>query len=223
MNGAENRAINRVMSNVRGRLVPMLALSLLFLAAPGCQILGYMAHVTGNNPKVPAHYYPAQEPMLILVENYRNPGGGEADCAQLAGYIQQILTDKKVVPIIDAGKLHELKMARGDAYGKMKTSEVAAAVGARQVLYVDLHTLDVTVPSGGGIFQGSIQVRVKVVSDEGGRTLWPVESVEGHPLVSQTNWMARDAGMNEHSARDQMLRGAALTIARLFYDYDPQE
>ena len=55
-------------------LTAILALGAVAMFCVGCNVANAVAYKVSGPPAVDAKYVPAQEPMLVLVENYRTTG-----------------------------------------------------------------------------------------------------------------------------------------------------
>lgn len=194
-----------------------LAILLLFLA--GCNVVGALAYKTVGPPEVPAKYTLAQEPTLILVENYANPSANPLECEQLGRYVAEQIKTFNLAPLIEADALSRLRDKDPAAYAHMSTPAIGRAVGARQVIYVDLLKSEIE-SHGGGILKAEAAVRVRVIDVEAGQVCWPLELSEGYPLDFATP-LLRSTESQAPAARDQMLRGMAHAIGKLFRAWKP--
>ena len=200
--------------------------SLLLLSQTGCAMVGAVAHKVVGEPPVPAQYMPDKnKPMFVLVENYRNPAAGRMDGQRLMLHLADELRRHRVAPVVDPEEANALR-ARAD-YRTMKVEEVGAAAGAKQVLYVHLGAVSIDNTVGGEMIKASAEMRVRVVDVATGRTLWPTDTPEGHLLMAQTSWSRTSTGapegIDEPALRDQVARGAANQIVRLFRKWHPDD
>src|SRR4051794_26778835 len=79
----------------RAILHPLSSILVSILVATGCSTAGVLTHKLRGPPPVPAQYTPKQEPMLVLVENYRNPSATIADAQRLEDLIKEQLAQYK--------------------------------------------------------------------------------------------------------------------------------
>jgi hypothetical protein len=195
---------------------------LLFVSITGCTVAGAIAgKVVGPPPVKPQYAPPKDKPMLVLVENYRNPAAVAVDGRHLALRIEEELRRYDVVPVVPA---ETLEAVRADpAYAKMTIPAVGRAAGAGQVLYVNVTALSVERTVGGDMLRGHAEVAVRVVDAASGATRWPTDNPAGHPVPIQTPWVRQGEGANEASLRDQMCRQAAGYIVKLFRKHSPEE
>src|SRR5439155_25959235 len=161
-------------------------LLLCMMTIGGCAAAGAIAYKVYGPPKIPAKYVPAKKPTLVLVENYQQQSSASADADLLARYTGDDLVAAKVVPIVDLDKLHALRDSKPGEYSKMSIRSVGQAVDAKQVLYVQLKSSDVTPLQGGEALQGSASVIVKLIDAESGETIWPKDLSDGYPLATST-------------------------------------
>jgi len=202
----------------RGARLLTVAGGLVFLAscAAGCAAAGALSHKFVGPPPVPAMYKPAKEPMLVLVENYRNPSAAVVDGQHLSHLVAEQLRRHNVVPVVDPGKLETVRADPG--YAKMSIPRIGRAAGAKQVLYVNVRKIAVESTVGGETINGVADLTVRVVDCATGNNRWPIDAA-GHPISVATPWMGRGEGANESELREQMNRSGAVAIGKLFRKY----
>ena len=200
----------------------ILLTSCLFLT--GCLVAASALHykIVGP-PPVPARYVPQQEPMLVLVENYRASGGGSADGEMLARHLMTELQEHKVAPLIPLDALYALRTEKAADYRKMSMAAVGRETGAKQVLYVDLQQSSIGAPPGSDLLKGRVAVQVRIVDVETGITRWPTEDTEGVPLAYETPLPRADVTTTEPMVRQYMHEQMAIRIGRLFYKWKPKD
>lgn len=187
----------------------------------GCTAASALQYKIAGPPAVPARYVPAKEPMLVLVENYKASAVGYSDAESLARHLVIELRDHKVAPIIPLERLYALRTEQGVAYRKMSMAAVGRAVGAMQVLYVDVHESSIGSPPGSELMKGRMGVQVRVVDVDTGATRWPQEAAAGIPLGYETPLPRADENTTEAMIRQRMTSAMAVRIARLFYKWKP--
>jgi hypothetical protein len=187
----------------------------------GCLMAGAVANKFVGPPKVPAQYTPAKEPMLVLVENYHNPSLVLLDAQQLSNRIAETLRHYDVAPVIDPGKLEAVRQQPG--FASMTIPAVGRAVGAKQVLYVNVRRFDVQGTVGNDMLKGSADMTVRVVDAATGATRWPADETGGRAVPVETPWIRQGQGANEASLRDQMSDRAAESIVKMFRKYNPED
>ena len=197
-------------------LVMAAGLTLQAWCSAGCTTAGALAHKFVGPPPVPAMYKPAREPMLVLVEHYRNPSAVVVDAQRLSGVIGEQLRRYDIAPVVDPGKLEAVRADPG--YAEMSIPAVGRAAGAKQVLYVNVRRIAVESTVGGETIKGAADLTVRVVDCATGNNRWPIDA-GGHPISVATPWLARGEGANESTLREQMGRSAADAIGKLFRKY----
>src|SRR5580658_2823690 len=85
------------------------------LATGGCYVLGAALYKVSPPPKVQAVYTLPKEPILVWVENYRNPGVSDQDAERLGRQIADQFKKHKIAPVIDPDKFFEYRFDRGNA------------------------------------------------------------------------------------------------------------
>jgi hypothetical protein len=191
-----------------------------FLLASGCNIMGALAYKVVGPPVVEAKYKPPQEPLLVLVECYRNAGDLQSVSDELATAITNELTASKVAPMIDPGLVVNYRSAHPIEFSRMNIPEVGKTLGARQIIYVDLKHCEVTSIRGSDALNGEVEAKVRVVDVETGATRWPTTG-DGEPFRDSTNFVRRDAADTGLAMRTQMVSDLAGAITRLFCRYKP--
>src|SRR5687767_8528039 len=192
-------------------------LSLLLLA--GCDVFGSVAYKVVGPPKVAAVYTPAQEPMLVLVENFQHPSDAYADVEMLARTLYAEIERLKIAPLVPMEKLYELRTTRAGDYQKMSIAAIGRELGAKQVLYVDLQQASVEAPTGGDRIRGRAAVSVRVVDATTGSSRWPEDSAEGYPVAYETPVPRVEDATSVGAVRAATHRGLATRVCRLFYKW----
>jgi hypothetical protein len=210
----------------------LLLLSLCTLA--GCAAAGVAAYkVFGDTPVDPAYQLP-KVPTVVLVENFQSPDATRDDADQLARNIIDDLRkkdkrDKKgavaveFLPLIDPMKVYDLRSNDPVKYRKMRIQEIGRAVGAKQVLYVDLGGAGVQTMMGSDMLRGAGSARVMVVNCETGQTQWPQESGAGYPVGFESKLLRPADDITYDRVRNRTLEALAHRVGRLFYKWKPDE
>jgi hypothetical protein len=190
------------------------------LSLSGCNVLSALSYKTFGPPKIPAEYAPPQVPMLVLAESYHQANDLQPYADQLTSLVHRDLKDHKVAPLVDEDKLIALRAAKGRAFQQLKIPEVGKAVGARQVLYIDLQECNFAEIAASEVFQGSIRAKVRVVDVATGETKWPGVG-DGKPFAAKTEFARRDARDTPLAVRNLMLEDLAMAISNQFHDIKP--
>jgi hypothetical protein len=194
----------------------------LLLTLIGCNAVSAIQQKVTGPPAVDAQYVPAQEPMLVLVENYRSPSA-YSDTEMLARYLTDELTKHNVAPLVPMRTLYALRTNKGDDFRKMSMAAVGRETGAKQVLYVDVQQCGIGATTGSELLKGRIAVQVRVVDVDTGATRWPPQATEGIPLSYETPLPRADVNTSEAMVRQNMHEAMASRIARLFYKWKPED
>ena len=212
------RRLPRVMTLV----VLSLLLGSLMGSAAGCQALGVLTYKIFGPAAVPAKYVPDKKrPMLVLVENYQHQSSGAAASDLLGQYVARELQTYKTAPIIPPEKLQALRDERGEDFRTMSITAIGQAVGAEQVLYVQLQSSDVTPLAGGESFSGQSAATVRVVDVANGETLWPSDLTAGYGVSASVKLGATAKSVQDvRLALNQQLAGE---ISRLFRKWKPDD
>ena len=159
---------------------------LLLLLLCGCNILGPVTTIVAGPPSVDPVYVPAKERMLIVVENFQHPSDAYADAEMLARTLHDELTRLKIAPLVPMEDLYALRSNRASDYRKMSIAAIGRELGARQVLYVDLHQVSIDAAPGSDLLRGRVTVLLRIVDAETGQSRWPQDVAEGYPVSHET-------------------------------------
>ena len=197
---------------------------LTLLAAAACGPIGAIAYKLQPDPTVEAKYKLQDRPTAILVENFRNPDIAATDAElltrNLSDRLKDVVVDKKpLVHVVAFEKVIDLRDAKPKAFFKMTIPQIGTAVGAEQVIYVDLQAGGVAPMATGEVLQGKASAQVKVVDVATGDTLWPTEMADGFPVTTQTNPLEGQSAGTYNAVREQLYEDLADKIAKLFYKY----
>lgn len=191
-------------------------------AAGGC-VAGALAYKFSPPPTVPAEYKPDKQPTLVFVENYQNPDLVAVQADRLSREVSRELSDHKAVPIVAPEKLIDLKNAKAASFHAMNVPAVGQALGARQVIYVDLVQFSVDPQPGSEMMKGKADARVKVVDAQTGRTLWPRDISGGRQIKLETPFVRIAGGDSPDSLQEEMYHTLGDKIAKLFYDWQSDQ
>jgi hypothetical protein len=186
----------------------------------GCNIVAYAA--TAIPQTVSAKHTPPKTPMLVLVENRQNPSTMVTEADQLTGFIMEELEAYHVAPLIELKKLYEVRDDEKNI-DKMTISQIGKAVGAQQVLYVDLRRVNVSEDDGGGIpMHSRLDAAVHLVDVKTSTTTFPTAGQANWPISLETPITTIVNRTNPEAVRESLLRSAGTSIGRLFHDYPVQ-
>ena len=91
------------------------------------------------------------------------------------------------------------------------------AVGARQVIYVNLVKFSTAAPIGSSELAGGAEALVRVIDVNTGHTLWPQDNSAGREIKYETKHEEAVDFTRQSEVQDQISALLADHIARLFY------
>lgn len=203
------------------RISTMLLLASLPLVG-GCNVLGAIAYKIKGPDPVEALHKPAQKPTLILADSSTQGRGDFSDADAIARYVNLQFQERKIAPTTDIEKVFELRTS-DPQFGRKSMAAVGRAVGAEQVVYVDLKDVGVEQVPGSGALRSSAAAEVRVVDANTGALIWPMNSSGGHLVSYETPMTRMTDRINPMQMRTAALVGLADAIAKCFYDWKPGE
>lgn len=192
--------------------------ALLAGSVSGCAAVGAIAAKTAPPPTVDAEYKPAKKPTLVFVESFENPDLYEVESERIARDIGYEFTEHKTFPVVSPEKVIELKSARGSAFSKMDVPSIAKAVGADQVIYVNLLKFTAEPPTGSETVQGESEATVKLVDAHTGEILFPRDSSMGRDVSYKTPALSEE-GTTRDAVQQQLYKHLSEDVSHLFYDW----
>lgn len=184
-------------------------------AAAGCEILGAVGYkVFGVT--VPAQYKPnPQVPLLVLVERH---GTGELpEAEEMTRAICDELRANQVAPVIPPDRVQTLRDTEPTKFNRMGVSDIARAVGAGQVVYVNVKQCELEHMEGSDVVQLKVWAMVQVVDPAAQRRIWP-EHTEAEEFKHETPHARITADQTPSTLRREALRQTGIEIARMFFD-----
>jgi hypothetical protein len=201
------------------KIVIQLCVSLLLGGvSSGCVAIAAIASKASPPPTVPAEYKPARQLTLVLVESYANPDLYEVESERIARDVTDAFVEHKSFPVVPAQKLMEYKANKGSEFSKMNVRDIAAALGAKQVIYVNLRTFTADPAIGSETTRGEAAAHVTLVDADTGHTLWPRDSSEGREISYKTPALSEE-GASRASVQQQLYQHMSEQIVRLFSDW----
>lgn len=205
------------------RVCLLLVLAGLTLPCAGCSLMA-LAGIVGDAvapPRVAPQYVPPKtSSMLVMVENRENPGREWPESEQLAAFISADLTAHQVCEVIPQAKLMDLRDKDTQVMKRMSITDIGKACGAKQVLYVDVMSIDTPTVVGTPV-KGRLEMRVHVVDVASGKTAWPIAPNDPMPLSFEAQGPLNLEPDRVVVFGETLLRGAGQHVARLFYEYEP--
>lgn len=191
----------------------------LFLLLPGCSIVGAVASKVAPEPTIAAAYALPAKPTAVVVENFHNPASMRLESDHVARGVVDELTVHGVGPLIDPGKIENLRRRDGAAYRAMPLDAIAQAVGAEQVIYVDLERFDLVHAIASESPGGTAEARVRVVDAATGDAVWPLDAAGGHPITVSIDAQRVTPDAPDAAVRRLLHDSLADRIAKLFYNW----
>ncbi len=194
---------------------------MLLLMSGGCAMTGAALYKVTGPPDIPAKHELAKVPTLLLVENYRHQSSVNAQAETLARQLADDLQANKLGPIISLDEVQALRDAHPKEFPTMSMVELAKELGAKQIVYVQLHSADVSPLAGGTGYAGSATATVKVVDGTTGQTVWPIEQAEGYGVTAQTK-MGGKHYPTAADVRNMLYADLTVQISQLFHKWKPE-
>jgi hypothetical protein len=198
--------------------IVLVAGSLACVGLAGCTMLGVAAYKLAPDPVIPPVYVLDHEPTLILVENSYNPASMRLQSETICRAVFDDLLANSVAPLVDPQDAADLRHKNPEDYRKMPLDAIGKAVGAKQVIYVDLASFDVSHALASELYTGAAVARVRVVGDNG-EVLWPTDAAGGYPVNVKVNPQHTPHGVAEDAIRTQLTAALSEKIGRLFHKW----
>jgi hypothetical protein len=216
-----HRSVRPSRSRSSFRLFATLAV---LVSCTGCPLVGVIADKVGGRRPVEPLYEPGKTTqLLVIAENYRTPTQSASDSDRLARLITDELTQKQVAVLVSQEKLALVREARQASFTKMSVVDVAKAVGAQQVLYIDLGGIGVGAQQGSDMLKGVGHASVKVIDVAAGDVAFPKDMSEGMPVSYETPIRRATDVTTPDAVRNEAIVGLSGKIARMFYQYQPSD
>lgn len=192
------------------------------LTSSGCNVVGAVLAKTAPPPTIKAEYALAKEPTLIMVENFNNPAALRLEADSVAHHLAGEFELHKVAPVVDRAKADKLRKEKGAEYRKMPLDAIGRAVGAKQVIYVDLQRFEIGQAIASEQYTGRAEANVRIV-DDSGVVLWPTDTAAGYPVSVKIEPDPGATAAGDHAARNRLHAALADRIAKLFRDWQAEE
>jgi hypothetical protein len=187
----------------------------------GCQLIGALAAKGMGPAATPAQYTPKKVTTLILSEHAPASGVDDVSSEDIGRRLAALWEEHKLSPLVDLSKLEEFHLRHPDEYARMSIADLGKALGAEQVLYIDVRDARVESAGGSDTIRAKATVRVRMIDVATGQTLWPQDAADGEALDSTTDYAARGDGVSESSQMEAVRSIIADKIAKLFYKHQP--
>jgi hypothetical protein len=193
------------------------AAGLLALCMGGCQYVGAILSKVSDS-KVAAEYTPTREDMMILVEDSHNPDLlGTLGDRVMTG-VAEDLTKNKINQLIDPHKVIEFAADDREGFHKMSIVGLAHKFKARQILYADVTSFNVTAPIGSETAKGTLTARVKIIDAQTGETRWP-QDAGWRTVTVESPTLQLKAGGSLEPLNDYIVDRLSRNISELFYEH----
>jgi hypothetical protein len=163
------------------------------------------------------------KPTLVMVENYRTPDLAANDSELLARVLTEKLEAKKVATLVKTEKVLDLRNNKPKDFGTMTVPQIAQAVGAEIVIYVDLQGAQITSLTGTSMFQAKSAAYLKVIDAKTGATLYPTDSAQGAAITYETDALKGKEEGTYPQVRSALFDGLARQIGHQFYSWKAEE
>ena len=200
------------------------------LVIAGCNIVTPLAYVVTPEPTVEAQFELANRPTVVFIDDRRNVVSPSSLRRVIADRATELLIKEGVLTPETAIRPRDalgVAMARDKSGDLLPIDEIGRAVGAEQIIYVEMYaftgTVDGVKPQPGAAFQ------VKVLDIENRERLFPVPEPDGPeslPVKSYGRTMSPEL-YQSRSSRIQIFETLALRVgqdvAQVFYDHRPED
>jgi len=206
--------------NHRRLIVLVSLLALLGSAVGGCAFIAWTVAAFAPPKSVPAAYkLDSDGKVLVLVDDMGKPVRYEQIKRLLTEEINRLLIDNKAAAKVVAYEdVFRLAASRTN-FNSMGVSNVARALGAKQVVYVYLEEFSLKEDPNISLWQGKLGVLVRVV-DIDGKVRWPTDSPSGHrPPAASTPQVDDPSPTYGRTVAEELAKSMSLRIAQLFYKH----
>lgn len=215
----------RTFPQPRPARVALLLSALLLAVAPGCQLISYTVAAFFPKPKVkPVYDFAKTERLLVFPDDQFHPLTYPPLKDMLAEklgreMVRRGLADETVAFASFQAVRTRLDRRHRDVRGApAPLDEIARAVEADRVLYVDIRRFRLRDNPVEPVWRGHLAVRVRVV-DADGECLWPIVPVEGVEIVVETPASTDDGRSHDVALRERLTDEMTDKIAKLFYEH----
>jgi hypothetical protein len=207
---------------LRARLAAqaIVLLSIVVLTS-GCNVIGYGAHVLAGPPEVHAKYVLEKRPTVVYVKDMPSATAEKIEGDAVAAQVEQQIRDFELAPTIDSASVVDLQTSRPAQFHTMTPSQIAKAVGAEQVIYVQINESRVDMEAVNDMLRGKISATVSVYDSEE-NLLWPTQ-VDGSSVISYgTPTMRISDNVTRSSVERNLINELSVRVGSLFRTYKPE-
>ena len=201
------------------RSITTLILMLAALAQPGCQIFAWTVAQFGKPPKVkPVYEIPKDKKILVFVDSDVPLNFEPIKCNLTEELNSQFIGNKIAGSVVSYVKLMDVLESTKK---RLSVSEVGKKLDADYVLYVRIEKFSVKDEEATTLWQGKLQVAVRLVDVQKGK-VWPTDQKEYVlPLIELSPVDESSPGYGADIAR-QLSQQMADEVAKLFYEHAGQ-
>ena len=192
----------------------------------GCNIVTPLAGLAGGPPMADAQYVLADVPTVVFVDDRANHLDPNTLRRVIADKISQDLMSNKALTMTISPQDAMLLASRNDrARNLMNIQEIGKAVGAQQIVYVEIATFEDT--PDGYTPRPTAQANVKVIDVAAGQRVFPDANaprgwsvhVNGAP-ADPSLFASRSSRLKIH---ESLANDLGYEVARLFYRHEIKE
>lgn len=203
----------------------LLVLWVAFLALSGCNYAGPALYLLHGPPRTAAAFEPPDVPTVVFIDDRANLIPRTSLRAELGDMVSSKLMQEKVFTKTISSR-DAMNYARANESKKdlMAIESVGAAVGAEQVIYVEMTSFTLADINGNPIPSASCQVRVIDVVNK--VRVFPPGDAKAHPTSVTLKPVNPDAYRGSAAIRaleDQIAADLSVAIAKLFYEHETRE
>jgi hypothetical protein len=209
-----------------GTIYFWVALPVLAVASMGCNIVAPVAYAIGPEPKIAAIHIIENKPTVVFVDDRLGRVSPSRLVRTLADQTSEMLLDMELVETVyrPADAIAFVKQNdRSD--NVVSNQDIAEAVGADQLVYIEIMRFDLT--AGGYSGKPTAVLNVKVLDITDSKIVFPdPESGQMiHQLLVELPTVDIEL-FRSLSGRSQIKEQLAIesgdAVARLFYEYEPR-
>ncbi len=156
---------------------------------------------------------------VIVVENYSMRADLAVRADEVASAAEARLEANTKVPLVHWSKVYDLKSNSPTAYSAMTVAQIGKALGAEQVIYVNIGSNSVSGLPGGMVTNGSFTALVKVVDVGTSKTVWPSEHADGFPVEAGLAPDRAQKDVDAAAASSKISQQGGAAVAQLFYTF----
>lgn len=194
----------------------------LTLSVGGCQqgIAWFVAQFQPPKEYKAEYRLPPGKKVLVFVDDFRRPVGHPPIKEKLTDQINKLLVEHKVAAeTMLYDKLDDLAHSERD-FNRMPIPNVGRRLGADLVVYVEIRKFSLKENEQSPLWQGQMDVNVKVVDSAAGLLWPPKDQPGGYPVTYADSKPSEDLSPTYGQVVcDRMAEKLGRKIARLFYDH----